>query len=234
MSAQLDIHYGGSPWTLYADGSAYLHDHKLLLIADVHLGKGGVFRAHGIPVPGAVHHKNLQMLEGAMHRHPEAHVVFLGDLIHGLQNSETNDLFHVLRQAPNPRFTLVEGNHDFDAPTLDILDCTDRMEVGPMVLLHEPPGNDFDANIPFDRKACASLNIRPDQFVIAGHLHPAAGLRGLGKNRATIHAFFFGEWIAVLPAFGNFTGRKLLKEKGHFYGLAENSIINLGEYHPKG
>jgi metallophosphoesterase superfamily enzyme len=172
----------------------------------------------------------MMRLEAALARNPEAQVVFLGDLFHGVQNAETQAFREVLKRAPQDHFTLVLGNHDFHAPDWEEINCVDRMELGPMILVHEPPGSDFDHNIPFDMDRAD----QPGHYYVAGHLHPAAALRGKGRSRLMLPAFYFGDKLAVLPAFGLFTGRKALDAHGRFYGLAENSIIDLGVNPSKG
>ena len=45
-----------------------------------------------------------------------------------------------------------------------------------------------------------------------------------------IKAFFFNDWIAVLPAFGSLTGQHSLGEAGHYFGIFENQIKSLGNW----
>lgn len=43
-------------------------------------------------------------------------------------------------------------------------------------------------------------------YVLAGHLHPAALLRGPGRQRLERACFWFAVQVAVLPTFSSFTG----------------------------
>ncbi len=45
-----------------------------------------------------------------------------------------------------------------------------------------------------------------DGFVIAGHLHPAVRLSGRGDDSLRLPCFWWRERLAILPAFGEFTG----------------------------
>ena len=87
-----EVRFGDSTLRLNGDGSAFLPEYNTLLIADVHLGKSGVFRKAGIPAPQGLHEKNIDQLVRAFTAHPSATVVFLGDVFHGLQNKETRSL----------------------------------------------------------------------------------------------------------------------------------------------
>jgi hypothetical protein len=105
-----EVRFGDSTLRLNGDGSAFLPEYNTLLIADVHLGKSGVFRKAGIPAPQGLHEKNIDQLVRAFAAHPSATVVFLGDVFHGLQNKETRSLQSVLDAHPAHTFILVKGS----------------------------------------------------------------------------------------------------------------------------
>ncbi|MFY7902844.1 MAG: hypothetical protein ACOVOU_08040, partial [Rubrivivax sp.] len=50
----------------------------------------------------------------------------------------------------------------------------------------------------------------PGRYVLAGHVHPAASLGGRGPGRLRLPCFHFGADVGVLPAFGEFTGSRVL------------------------
>ena len=54
-----EVRFGDTLLRLNGDGSAYIPEYHSLLIADVHLGKSGVFRKAVIPAPQGLHKKNL-------------------------------------------------------------------------------------------------------------------------------------------------------------------------------
>jgi uncharacterized protein len=43
-------------------------------------------------------------------------------------------------------------------------------------------------------------------YVLAGHLHPVAALRGKGRQKLRLRCFALGRRRMILPAFGGFTG----------------------------
>jgi len=210
---------------LYPDGTAYWAEENTLFIADVHLGKTGHFRAFGIPTPKGIHTHAMRLLRNAFARHTKATIIFLGDLFHNLQNTETRDLMDLMEEFDKHSFVLVEGNHDVDVPEHSALKVVDQQTVGPFLCLHEPPGSNFDQNIPFDLDLIQSHY--PKSFLLCGHLHPSALLRGKGRGRIKIKAFFFNDHLGVLPAFGPFTGAHDLKMEGQYYGITEGQILPL-------
>ena len=43
-------------------------------------------------------------------------------------------------------------------------------------------------------------------YTLAGHVHPCFTLHGPGRQRERLPCFLFGQRIALIPAFGSFTG----------------------------
>lgn len=232
MEQWLDYTFGGHSCRLFFDGSMYVEELDSLFLSDIHLGKGGQFRKEGIPTPIAVHRFGMKRLSAAIDRHPNARVVFLGDLFEGAQNKETSELLAFIKQRPNRKFILVKGNHDFDVPSWSELEVHDEYHLGNFICLHEPPGSNFDKNISFDfdKARLQHEEMSEGKVLICGHLHPGASLKGKGRFRVKMKAFFFNQWIGVLPAFGALTGHYSLAEKGTYFGIAENYVIALGDW----
>jgi DNA ligase-associated metallophosphoesterase len=195
---------GLSIW-LHHSGAAFLPDHAVLLVADMHLGKAASFRRLGVPVPAGSTATTLEALGDALASlgdTPVQHLVFLGDLLHAARG-RSPELSAVVGQAltawrakaPGLRVHLVRGNHDRaagDPPAeWDIELQTEPWLVGPWALCHEP---------------------RPvaGAYTLAGHWHPCIGLRGGARERLRLPCFWFGDpthlAVGVLPAFGDFTG----------------------------
>lgn len=232
MEESLTYTFGGLQCRLYFDGSMYIASLQTLFISDVHLGKSASFRKAGIPSPIAVHKQGFKRLEIALSRHPHATVVFLGDLFEGAQNQETEELRSLLESYPDRSNHLILGNHDYDPPEWPCLEVTKEFNIGPFVCLHEPPGCDFVRNVPFDRdQAMAQFDgLGSELFLLCGHLHPGASLKGKGRFRAKLKAYFFNSWIGILPAFGAMTGHYSLAEEGEYFGVFENSVVALGKW----
>lgn len=72
--------------------------------------------------------------------------------------------------------------------------------------------------------------LNEDKVLICGHLHPGATLKGKGRFRVKMKAFFFNHWIGILPAFGALTGHYSLAENGTYFGIAENYVVPLGDW----
>lgn len=232
MKQWLNYTFGGQSCRLYFDGSMHVKALNTLFISDLHLGKGGQFRKEGIPTPVAAHKKGMQRLKEAIERHPTSNVVFLGDLFDGNQNKETIDLKSLIQKAGSRTFTLVKGNHDYDLPDWDDLKIVDVLELGNFICIHEPPGSNFKNNKAFEWASAKIIfpELSKEKVMLCGHLHPGATLKGKGRFKVKIKAFFFNEWIGVLPAFGALTGHHSLGETGHYFGILENQITALGNW----
>lgn len=232
MGQWLDFTFGDQSCRLYFDGSMHVKALNTLFISDLHLGKSGQLRKEGIPTPVAVHKKGMQRLKEAIKRHPFSNVVFLGDLFDGYQNRETIDLKSLIEKEYHRTFTLVRGNHDHDVPDWSDLNITDVLEIGNFICIHEPPGTNFKNNRPFRWATAKTVfpELSREKVLLCGHLHPGATLKGKGKFRVKIKAFFFNDWIAILPAFGALTGHHPLGESGHYFGIFENQIKSLGNW----
>ena len=168
-----------------------------LLVADVHIGKAATFRALGQPVPAGTTVANLRRLEDLVGRLEASRLVVLGDFLHAQQARQPSILAALAdwrRRLPHLACTLVEGNHDRRAgllpPELAIERVPDPLLLGPFELSHG------------DRRRPAT----PGAFRLEGHRHPAYVLRGRAGERLRLPCFVFGEFAAILPAFGEFTG----------------------------
>lgn len=189
----LDIVWGGETLRLLPQKAAFLPDHHTLLIADAHIGKAVSFRRLGVPVPRGTTTDNLQRLDELLALHTVHHIVFLGDLLHSAHAHAPGTLAAVgawRERHPRLALTLVRGNHDDRAgdppPWLDIRCVDEPLPLGGLALCHHP---------------------RPlaGRAVVAGHVHPGAWL-GRGLDRVRVPCFHFQQGVAVMPAFGSFTG----------------------------
>ena len=97
---------------------------------------------------------------------------------------------------------------------------------------HEPPGSDFSKNCSFNEAVARRVHteLNTGKVLICGHLHPGATLKGRGRFRVKMKAFYFNSWIGILPAFGALTGHYSLGENGTYFGLAENHVVALGNW----
>ena len=173
---------------------AYWVRARTLLVADAHFGKAAAFRSLGVAVPGGTTGAALERLDAALGATGATRVVFLGDFLHAREGRAPATLAAV--SAWRSRWTgvdmtLVRGNHDRaagDPPPEAGIACADAPVVEPpFVLTHHPADS-------------------RDGYVLAGHVHPGAVLRGPGRQRERLPCFWQRRGCLVLPAFGDFTG----------------------------
>jgi hypothetical protein len=64
-------------------------------------------------------------------------------------------------------------------------------------------------------------------YTIAGHVHLAVSLNGIGRRSERFAGFYFSADYAILPAFGSFTGHHLIRPSAadRVYIVAEGQIM---------
>jgi DNA ligase-associated metallophosphoesterase len=225
--------WGGEEIELRPELAALLPAHRTLLVADVHLGKARAFRQQGVPVPGGTTRETLARLDAVVRATGVRHVVFLGDLLHSrhAQGSAALGEFARWREAwGGLALTLVRGNHDARAgdppPALGITVVAEPLAVGALALCHRPdleglsPGGFGLGHVP-----PAGQPAR-----IAGHVHPCCSLHGR-RDSLRLPCFHFGARVAVLPAFGEFTGMHSVRraEGDRVWVVAADRVVAVPE-----
>lgn len=194
MDSHVSLTLLGQELWLLPDKALYWPARRLMLVADVHIGKAATFRAQHLPVPRGTTHSTLERLDRLLAAYPSERLIILGDFLHARAGraSATLERVRAWRQAhARMTVTLVRGNHDQhagDPPDwlhIEVLDGP--LLIGPFALQHEPEAH-------------------PTHTVIAGHVHPVFVLRGRARQRLRLPCFVMGERVSVLPAFGDFTG----------------------------
>ncbi len=180
---------------LLAEKAIYLPHHSMLLIADLHFGKVEHFRKNGVGIPSGTSSKDFGKLRNLVLKADATEVVFLGDLFHSDFNNAWFGFQELLHELSEFNFHLVLGNHDImDESKYENLNICYRMEVGNLILTHEP----LDV-------------IVEDKYNLCGHIHPGVRLKGKGRQNLRLPCFYFGKHTGILPAFGSFTGLHVLK-----------------------
>lgn len=194
----LETEVAGQRLQLLAPRATCLPEHRILLIADAHIGKAHSFRRLGVPVPAGTTEETLATLSALIASTGARRIVFLGDLLHSARSRSPATWAAVAAWREGHagiEMTLVRGNHDRhagDPPPEWRIDALDEpLRCGPLALAHHP-----------DPVAGA--------YVLAGHVHPAAVLGGRAHDRLRLPCFHFGPEVGVLPAFGGFTGMHVL------------------------
>lgn len=202
---------------LLPEKSIYWPKKKILMVADLHLGKINHFRMSGYPVPAKANDTNTAILIDLINRHRPDRVLFLGDLFHSHYNQEWEVLGQVVRHFAGCSFELVMGNHDIMS-SLQYerhgMIVHQSLELGGLWLTHIP-----------DEECDGAL------YNLAGHIHPGAKLFGRGKQALVLPCFHFGEQHGVLPAFGSFTGLHPVRPKRNdrVFVIAQDSIMEVTE-----
>ncbi|MGE5161374.1 MAG: ligase-associated DNA damage response endonuclease PdeM [Betaproteobacteria bacterium] len=194
MRSRLEVALGGESLELLAAGAIHLPARRCLVVADAHFGKAATFRARGVPVPQGTTRETLARIEAVRARTQPASLVFLGDLFHAPEAHApaTVAALRAWREAnASLEVVLVEGNHDLKAgalpPGLGIEVRAEPWRVDGLAFCHHP-------------------QFVPGAQALAGHLHPVVRISGRAGDGVRLPCFWLREGLAVLPAFGSFTG----------------------------
>jgi DNA ligase-associated metallophosphoesterase len=189
----MQIEVGNLLLELLPHKAVHLPSEKILLVADLHLGKVNHYRKAGYPVPTKANDENTTILIDLLNHYKPERMIFLGDLFHSHYNEEWEVLGQVIRHFQSVSFELVMGNHDimstlqYERHSVTI--HNEELRIGKLLLTHAPLEKP-----------------QPDVYNIAGHIHPGAKLYGKGRQALLLPCFHFGKHMGILPAFGSFTG----------------------------
>ena len=181
----LELH--GQTLELDPAGAVFWPRYAMLVVADLHLEKGGAMARRGSLLPPYDSHATLARLEALVARLRPDTVVSLGDGFHDRRGG--SELSPALFDRPSAltrerRWVWVAGNHDPVVPLALGGATVPELAVGGLVLRHAPTG-------------------APGE--LAGHLHPKARLHTRRRNLAC-RCFVADADRLLLPALGSFTG----------------------------
>lgn len=213
--------WGDHRLELLAGKALWETDRRILLVADLHLGKAETFQASGIPLPSDGDAGTLNALLALAHAHRPDQVIVLGDLIHS-RLGLTAELREKLRALPSLLecpLKLIGGNHERGS-WLEGLPRQPAQELGELWLSH-------------------GADPRPGRLNICGHRHPVAVV-GRGADRLRLPCFAYDPAIEqlVLPAFGALTGGHPCGAGERLWLVADDTVVPWGETgplsHPRG
>lgn len=191
MSAALPVTLAGEPVMLDSRRALYWPVGSVLVLADVHLGKGALLRSRDAAVPGGYTAADIEEIADLLDDYRPQRLVVCGDLMHPPARDDQAwlDALRGLRQRyADTRFEIAQGKSGVGAKLPVDLDISvaERITAPPFVFLHEPESP-------------------AEGYGIAGHWHPVTVLRGMGEALRQ-PVFWMRAGHAVLPAFGSFTG----------------------------
>lgn len=190
----LSLH--GQTLSLLPQRAIFWREEKILIVADVHLGKAQTFQRAGLAVPGQVLQDDLDRLENLVRITVAQRLLVLGDFVHhrsGLTKFVCQQIERWCRRL-NVEVVVVLGNHD--RPNRKLL-------ANLPITLYEPAW--FCGPFGFVHEAIAG-----EYFYFVGHLHPVINFR----QSLRLPVFAFYRTHCVLPAFSLFTGGSPLNHRG--------------------
>ena len=206
MTLHNQVNIGSMDLQLLPERAALEWSGKALYLADLHLGKDGLWRSNGQYAP-EVTKIDLERLNTLLDNYQIDEVYFLGDLIHSRANNDFNYLANFLNNR-DEKFYLIAGNHDrwaIDELSKYPLIITDTHTINGVELVHD-----------LDQRTT-------DLPAMVGHVHPSIKIPEVGK----LPAFIFKDDVLTLPAFGSFNGSMRVKTnfEGKSWVVADGEVV---------
>lgn len=202
---------------LSASRCIFWEEEKALILSDLHLGKSGHFRKHGIAIPQSVFKEDMQRFAAQIQFFKPTSLIIVGDLFHSRENKEMNFFLKWRNDFPQLTINLVIGNHDILGKAWYEkagITCFEKsLEINNFLFSH-------------DLETCTDDH---NCYVFSGHIHPAISIKGIAKQCLKFPCFYFNKSHAILPAFGRFTGTyTITKNKGDdVFALVENRVMKM-------
>ena len=213
----MKISFGLTDLVLLPDRAVYLPETRVLVIADLHLGKSATFRTRGIAVPEGTTTSDLTRLSKLIEETRARTLVIAGDLVHS-HDGLTPEIVTAFRnwiEDHDIEVILTEGNHDqrtnlskHQFPLAINRSCL----VDETLITHDPD------------------DLAPEQAGIAGHLHPGIRIPESRHSSLRLPAFHLrNEHHLIIPAFSSFTGLQMIKPSptDRFFVCLRESITEI-------
>lgn len=192
------------------DLALYLAAHKLLVIADVHIGYEEALNKQGVLVPRMQFKDIMLKLESVVHGLDFETVIILGDLKHEfgkISDQEWRETLKFLDFFRDKNVVLIKGNHDTVlGPIAEKrnVEVVDDYSVGDMLFMHGD-------------KTPTEDKLKDVKTIIIGHEHPAVSIRE-GERSEKYKCYLVGSWegkeLIVMPSFITLTsGTDVSQEK---------------------
>lgn len=211
----MEVTLNNSVFTLLPEKALYKEDERLLIIADVHLGKASHFRKEGFYMPSKAHETDYESLRSIFGKLQPRKVYFLGDLFHSKLNKEWHLFSELIKEFDKIAFTLIKGNHDIIDESLfnelNIVVVNEVLEEGAFVYSHMPVETPSDA-----------INV-------VGHIHPGILLSGKARQSVKLPCYHLCGNTFLLPAFGKLTGLYMIdcKSDDRVFAVLPSEVIEI-------
>lgn len=186
--AELRFAVAGAEVIVDPAGALFLPESRALVVADLHFEKASAFARRGMLLPPYDTAATMLALAALVLRRNPRRVIALGDSFHDSRGHERlmeADRVRLQSLQRGRDWIWISGNHDADLPR-GIGDIESEVALEGLRFRHLPEPGDSHGEV-------------------AGHLHPAARVRGrLGSVRA--RAFATDGMRMVMPAFGALAG----------------------------
>ncbi len=187
--AEIRTTLAGTPVVIDSAGALYLPESRTLVVADLHLEKASSFARRGMFLPPYDTAATLVLLAALILKRNPKRVISLGDSFHdsdGYARLAEGDLDRLSTMQRGREWIWISGNHDPRLPDDIKGSIAAEITLDGLTFRHEPL-----------ERAC--------EGEVAGHLHPAAKVRGKGRS-IRCRAFVTDGARMILPAFGILTG----------------------------
>ncbi len=197
--------------------AVYWQEEEALIVSDLHFGKTGHFRKHGIAVPAELYKDDMQRLVSLISHFRPRKLVVVGDMFHSKANKELDLFLKWRNDLAGIEFILVRGNHDilekdwYEQADISVKEGIYR--IGRFGFVHDP--------------AALTEAVTLSDFIFSGHLHPAIHFRGAGKQSLHFPCYYFTDQQAILPAFSKFSGMAMVRPKkaDTVFAIVEEKVI---------
>jgi uncharacterized protein len=195
---EIEVIFGEESLIARADKTLYWPKENTLFIADLHFGKMAHFRKNGLAVPEIGVKSTIEIIQKAILATGAIRLVVLGDFFHSVANSILLELEQAWQMGEEAEQWLIPGNHDIIDEAwfinLGFAIVPQGTALGPITLVHEPPEEP-----------------EAKGHYLCGHIHPGIVIKGKARQSLRLPCFFFSNNVAILPAFGAFTGLAQIK-----------------------
>jgi DNA ligase-associated metallophosphoesterase len=201
---------------LLAQKAVFWEEKKTLILADIHIGKGTVFRKAGIPIPEGIMDDDLNNITTLINHFQAEKCIIVGDLIHAKSGLSEDVKLKVSLwlQSLRCEVHLILGNHDKHLiknlpQEWSLHTHLEGLLIEPFYFSHFP--------IPHEK-----------WFVWSGHLHPKVELSNK-YDRLVLRCFQIFDNLGILPGFGFFVGGTIVKKSKNckIYAIADEVVIKV-------